>query len=1334
MRLKHVSCGVFVNDSELRAFHATERDVGVRPGDATVFVLTNLLHATNSGRQPDEIDMVIISPEGVLAVEVKHWDRSYLKIHEQEVQDQADLISNKAKRIAGALRRVYPSLPYVGAAMLLTREEKSLCYNEQQPAVRNVRVYALADVGAMVDSAMRGGTPPIDVDRIARILAPRDVAVAAGELRRIGRVAELKRLSALEERFHRVYSGRDPATGDRVVLHLYDLSASTVSNAQMIARREFEAVQRLQKSPYLPSLVESFQAVPNYPGELFFFTVADSAAQSLRDAATDTEWGFVERIQFAVAALRALDSFRLPSEPDGQPVVHRGLNPDSVRLRANGMPLFAGWQWARLPKVETVAQHAVIDKFSAPELGVTGVASADVRSDVFSLCMTLATLFSATDPGHAEMLRALDQGLFTNPGERGSAADIAMLLEPQPPTLTRAHPPTAPAERTEPPPQRWDEGHVIEWRGDRFRVVSRLGEGGIGLTFKLEQLDGPSDSAIGTFVGKVVVNAAMGPAALEAHKEIRSIADHPGLSGVYQVADKWDPTTLVALLKWRGGEPMGLWRGASNLAIYWQLIGNEGSPDVDALVCRWAADVCAALDVLHAQGWVHGDLSPSNILVDDGRVSLIDFDLACQEGHPPAAAGTALYCSPERLVRSQSKRSDDVFALAASLFHVLTDRPPFVFDGVRCEGRGLAWRENEREQFPSVASFLDRAVESDPSRRFTSAADALRFLRASEQSTGPEIRESAQSLPPLGSLSPNRVPHLMDILRTYPGSRYGNVETRGLDSDFAHNTYVETELDHVLLRAIHQRTVSLVILCGNAGDGKTAFLQHLAVQLGVTGLTSEQRVWQGTLDGRQVKINLDGAASWKGQSADALLDDLFAPYHGGRPAGDVVHLVAVNDGRLMEWVESYASRHDETRLTQQLAKALSREGVGLDPHVRLVELNHRSLPGGLDPDTGEIRSEFVNKMVFRLIGGDRTREIWAPCETCSARTRCSMRMSAEMLGASTDTRVLQQGELMLRRLTLALQAVHQRDEVHITARELKAALSYIFFGLNACDDLHHDTSIEPHLPADFVFNPKSPRRQGELLRELTHLDPALESHARIDRHLTSRAAADPQHGAPRYPKLPLAAARRAGYLAWTDDQIQRVGGNEYALGLRNGRHFAAFREYPMMPPDKQLVICEKVCAGLSRLEALPDIATHQQGHLALRVVPRTPTETVFWVAKPLERFSLDPERFVAAEGLDTLPRFLVLSYRYQDGRVATLTVSLALFGLLMDLAEGVQILDAFSDDVFANLGVFASRLAEEDERSLRAWNPAEEDTLYECVVEYRDAKQVIVLRPLREAI
>jgi hypothetical protein len=165
--------------------------------------------------------------------------------------------------------------------MLLTKEGKSLRQGSQQLNVRGVTLHGLGDLKTLLEEVLAPSSSRIDAEGLARALTPRAMAVATGDLRRIGRIGELRRLSDPEDRFRRVYAGRDSASGDRVTLHLYDLSAASTANAEQLARREFEAVQRLQKSPFLPILVDSFQPCPGYPGELYFFTLAESAAASL---------------------------------------------------------------------------------------------------------------------------------------------------------------------------------------------------------------------------------------------------------------------------------------------------------------------------------------------------------------------------------------------------------------------------------------------------------------------------------------------------------------------------------------------------------------------------------------------------------------------------------------------------------------------------------------------------------------------------------------------------------------------------------------------------------------------------------------------------------------------------------------------------------------------------------------------------------------------------------------------------------------------------------------------------------------------------------------------
>jgi serine/threonine protein kinase len=1250
----------------------------------------------------------------VSVVEIKHWDRSFLKRNSYEAEDAADRIAQKTRRIAGQAKTIVPNL-FVKPKILLTKEPKSL--RRDALTIRGVEFHSLIDLEPLMAMEQIGSVVDDDITRICRALAPRSAATLTTVPRRIAHIADLALLSPVEEKFHRIFRGRNIMTQDKVILHLFDLSASTAPNADQRARREFDVVQKLQKSPWLPSLVDSYQALPGFAGELFYYSLLLSEAPTLEERAGDAAWDPQARVLFAAETLHALMELHNPEEQDPV-VIHCMLSPAIIRVGNGKRPLFAGWHWARIPTAQTISGAPyphIAPAFAAPEVLMGGLAAATPASDIFSASASLLASLPSTDSLSEAAREILKKGTATEPEARACPRELVQDLR----KLIGDPLPTPPEQM--PSSEYWDEDTIVSMHEERFRILGQLGRGGAGRTFKLEQID-RSGHPLGTYVGKVVFNAGVGDAALSAYKRLRAIAHHDNLAAIYQTASRWSPNSLMALLRWIQGAPLGDFAGMIELLAEERGEGN-GPLAAEALLVKWTYLLCDALSVLHRHGLAHGDVSPANIIVGDETVTLIDYDLVTKEGAISAGAGTPPFSAPDIAGSRAPSPRDDLYALAATLYYVVTDKQPFSIAASSHSRETLVWPSELREAYPRLAAFADKATARERNERFLNAMEALAFLRGLEPRSllaGSKIGD----LPLL--LQPNEVPRLKEILSTYPGSRYGNAETRGLDTAFAIDTYVDTKLDAWLPAAIRNRELSLVILCGNAGDGKTAFLQHLARGLGIPSLSSEQRVWDGrTPDGLLAKINLDGAASWNGRSADELLNQLFLPFHDGPPATPLIHIIAVNDGRLMEWIEAHEAVNGETRLTHQLTEAL-RNMSELDRHIRLVELNRRSLVGGLA--AGCISTEFIDRLIFRLVGAEKAAEIWKPCGTCSAKERCLAARSAQLFGfPETDTEA-RRATLFRSRLVGALQAVHQRNEVHITTRELKAALSYILFGVHYCKDLHEDPELMPPQSWNLAFDPSSPQRQGEVLRELTRLDPGLSSHARLDRYLSGRGAPDPGHGAPRYPENKVDIARRRAYFEWSVHQVQAVCGNETDFGLSRGRHFAAFRDFPLLGKDAQADLRDAVCRGVSRLEELPVYVRRRPGVLPIRIVPRTPTETAFWIEKPLGKFSLVPEQFTSAQAFETLHRFLELRYDLGEGRYESLGVSLEMFVLLMELSDGAQIADAFSDDVFANLGVFTQRLVQEDKKRLYAWNPAAEDQLFEAGIMPNPNEQKVVLR------
>jgi len=91
---------------------------------------------------------------------------------------------------------------------------------------------------------------------------------------------------------------------------------------------------------------------------------------------------------------------------------------------------------------------------------------------------------------------------------------------------------------------------------------------------------------------------------------------------------------------------------------------------------------------------------------------------------------------------------------------------------------------------------------------------------------------------------------------------------------------------------------------------------------------------------------------------------------------------------------------------------------------------------------------------------------------------------------------------------------------------------------------------------------------------------------------------------------------------------------------------------------------------------------------------------------------------------------LKLSYLYKDGTEESLLMGAELFHILLELKDGVQLSDAASEDIFANLAIFTQRLAQEDSRELYAWNPIEDDKIMRVSIKMHDNVQKIVCETL----
>ena len=139
------------------------------------------------------------------------------------------------------------------------------------------------------------------------------------------------------------------------------------------------------------------------------------------------------------------------------------------------------------------------------------------------------------------------------------------------------------------------------------------------------------------------------------------------------------------------------------------------------MAIRFLQSISQALDVLHRNGLTHGDVSPRNMIVSGTSLVLTDYDFVTKIGEVVAAPGTVAYCCPTREHKHPARPADDLFALAASFFHVVFEKEPFRHQGELVKDRGLNWDGTNREEYPRLA-----AIRHGPGRPRSAARAAIR--------------------------------------------------------------------------------------------------------------------------------------------------------------------------------------------------------------------------------------------------------------------------------------------------------------------------------------------------------------------------------------------------------------------------------------------------------------------------------------------------------------------------------------------------------------------------------------------------------------------------------
>jgi serine/threonine protein kinase len=277
----------------------------------------------------------------------------------------------------------------------------------------------------------------------------------------------------------------------------------------------------------------------------------------------------------------------------------------------------------------------------------------------------------------------------------------------------------------------------------------------------------------------------------------------------------------------------------------------------------------------------------------------------------------------------------------------------------------------------------------------------------------------------------------------YSQSKSGNWGTRVNDrgSQYDEATYSPSKLDRKLIPDILDGRFKLIIITGNAGDGKTAFIRKIENAKSIKNLNrfGHKNGAEFEINNIPFESNYDGSQDEDDRINNEVLESFFEPFEGLEDFNKAKNgrIIAINEGRLVEFLktsEKYHSLHDI------IDQYFYKEGHFVLPKgLMIINLNLRSVTARDDKEPSLFRQQ---------VKALTNKNLWNKCEGCSMANKCFIKYNVESLNDPAS------GDEVITRMEWLLRTVGLKRELHITMRDLRSFIAFMISRDYSCEEVN----------------------------------------------------------------------------------------------------------------------------------------------------------------------------------------------------------------------------------------------------------------------------------------